>query len=520
MKKLPVLWFFVISAALSGCSTTHRSSLNLDEKLAREYQRYDSAQQLVLTRYKDPAKPVGQPLIQRAEWEAALAPPADEALTPDELVALKARQTQRVQAARDVAINASLIDFAAWRSLPPEERKKSIRAFCAAVPKGGMLHIHPWGTLNQATTKTLLTRSNPTIPAAEMSKKLSDPSGRAYLYPSELAWLNSLPAKATFHTLPVADRDRLVTMGELPPGTHPFERFEAVFNFVGLAVGGDWDNLVTLYRDFAQRAVRDGVRYVEFTGSMSPEEVPRYVHLADQLANDYGLTVRYNIAFNRTGAVADQNAKVRDMLQRIDSPYVTGIDLLANEDHTPALETGQAVYGPVLAAARLKGAKWHRTMHAGELGDVRNPRDAMLLGAERLGHGVRLIEDPVTLQYAAQKHIPIEINLTSNLKLRAIDDIRNHPYLTYLRLGLPVSLSTDDEGIFGIDINDDCALAVGQTDVTYYEYKEMAFNSIRTSFAAEDVKQKLLGELTARFDRFESGMRQPARPAPGLQVLK
>jgi adenosine deaminase len=249
--------------------------------------------------------------------------------------------------------------------------------------------------------------------------------------------------------------------------------------------------------------VAAGVLYVEFTDTMSPEELPKYLELANHLETRYGLTVRFNIAYFRTDTPTNQNATVLKMLKEIDSPVVTGIDLLANEGHTPALENGQAVYGPVLAAVKLKGAKWRRTMHAGELGDVRNPRDALLLGAERLGHGVRLIEDPVTLQYAVNRQIPIEINLSSNIKLQAISDIRQHPFLTYLRLGLPVSLSTDDEGIFQTDINNECVVAVGQTDVTYYEYKEMAFNSIRTAFVADDVKQRLLKELTDRFDRFE-----------------
>lgn len=496
--------FVIITGIISGCSSGSTSAyLKLDEKLTREYQRYENARQLVLLRYGDSSMPIEKQLISREEWEAILASPANEALSADDLGKLKARQMKQVQTARDFAIRSSLVDFAAWRDLPAEEGKERVRAFCIAVPKGGMLHVHPWGTLNQKTFKTLLERSNPNIRAAEFSRIMSDSQGPRFLYPPEIAWLNSLPAETSFLALPPEDRGRLVAMGALPAGAHPFERFEAIFNFVALAVGGNWENLVSAYDDFAERAVRSGLQYVEFTESINPEALPRYVQLADGLADKYRLIVRFNVAFFRTNSVAQQSAAVKAMLKEIDSPVVTGIDLLANELHTPTLETGQAVYGPVFAAKSLTGRRWRLTMHAGELGDVRNPRDALLLGAERLGHGVRLAEDPVTLQYAAEKHIPIEINLTSNLKLQAVSDIRSHPFLTYLRLGLPVSLSTDDEGIFSIDIIDECMLAVRQTDVTYFEFKEMAFNSIRASFASEDVKQKLLEELRVRFDRFE-----------------
>jgi len=127
----------------------------------------------------------------------------------------------------------------------------------------------------------------------------------------------------------------------------------------------------------------------------------------------------------------------------------------------------------------------------------------MLLGAQRLGHGVRLERDPVALQYAAQHRIAIEINLTSNVKLGAVDDIARHPYLKFLRLGLPVSLSTDDEGMFETDALGECVLAVGKTDLTYYEYREMAFNSIRTAFVDDTLKRSFLQRLDNEFAVFE-----------------
>ncbi len=500
-RMLQGLISLICLSLLVACGST--ASSPLDEKLARHYQRYENAQQLVIERNRDTSLPLEQRLIARTEWEKILTPPPDEALSAKELTELKSRHAQRVAQSRALALRLSAIDFAALRALPPAEGTRHIREFCEAVPKGGMLHVHPWGSLNQTTYKRLVERSNPTIPAASLALNLADTSGPAYLYPAEIAWLKGLPAETSYLALSPDNRERLVTLSALPAGAHPFERFEAIFRFVGLAVGGSWENLVSSYEDFAQRAVRAGVVYVEFTDSMSPEEVPKYLELAHLLEAKYGLTVRFNIAYFRTDTPTNQNAKVLKMLKEINSPLVTGIDLLANEGNTPALETGQAVYGPVLAAVKLKGAKIHRTMHAGELGDIRNPRDALLLGTERLGHGVRLVEDPVTLQYAADKHIPVEINLSSNRKLKAVKDIGQHPFLTYLRLGLPVSLSTDDEGIFQTDIINECEVAVAQTDVTYYEYKEMAFNSIRTSFAADEVKQRLLQELTASFDRFE-----------------
>lgn len=513
MKRLLSVWLFLASGFLVGCSSlSSSSSLTLDEKLAREHQRYDHAQQLVRERYKDSDKPLNQKLISRNEWEKSLAPRPEEAFTTADLDELRARQKRRIESARAAAIKASIIDFSAWRTLPEQQSQQVIRQFCEAVPKGGMLHIHPKGSVNQKTFRTLFERSNPVIEGAQLYKELSDPKGGAHLYPDELAWLKTLPASARFLSLPRAEQDRIVQMGVLPPGTHEFERFQAVFYFILPVMLDDWNSIPLAYEDFAERAVRAGVQYVEFTEAITPEEVPKYEQVADMLAKKYGLVVRFNAAYFRIFSPESQHAAVNAMLKKMDSPVIVGIDLLASERDTPALETAQAVYGPVMAANAANGGRWRRTMHAGEHGDARNPRDALLLGAERLGHGVRLIENPVVMQYAADRRTPVEINLISNLKLRAVNDIRAHPYLTYLRLGMPVSLSTDDEGIYETDINDECVLAVGKTDLTYHEFREMAFNSLRTSFATDEVKQPLLAELKRRFDRFEEKLLAQSPP--------
>lgn len=500
----------VLLAACAGSDVER--ALSLDDKLARQQDRFETVQQRLIERHADLSTPLAQRTISRSEWEQWLTPAAHEAFTPDDLAQLQARQAQQVQSSRTLAVQRSRINLDALRSLPADQATPRIREFCQAVPKGGMLHIHPWGNLTPDTYRTLLERRNPTIDAADLAQTLSDTQGRAWLYPDELAWLRSLPTQAPYLSWQQADRERLVSLAVLPPGVHRFERFEAMFRLIALAIGGDWANLEQSYDDFAQRTVQAGVSYVEFTERISPEEVPQYEALAQRLQARWGLTVRFNNAYFRTAPAAEQDAQVQAMLRAAQSPYVVGIDLLANESNTPALEHGQAVYGPVLANVRLQGGKWRRTMHAGELGALHNPRDALLLGAERLGHGVRLIDDPLTLHYASTQAVPIEINLTSNLKLGAVPDIHQHPFLTYLRLGLPVSLSTDDEGMFMTDIVSECALAVGHTDVTYHELKEMALNSIRTAFAADDVKARLLQGLEQRFVQFEQSPAFAALP--------
>ncbi|MBI1784974.1 hypothetical protein HYR69_07505, partial [Candidatus Sumerlaeota bacterium] len=192
-----------------------------------------------------------------------------------------------------------------------------------------------------------------------------------------------------------------------------------------------------------------------------------------------------------------------ELLDHSYSPLILGMDMLGEEERLPALESGQEIYACVLAEIENGKSRIHRTIHAAGLGEVRNIRDAMIMGAERIGHATRIMEDPVALEYAARRHQPVEVNLVSNVRLGYAKDYESHPFLNMLRLGLRVSLSTDDEGILDTDIVNEYLKAVTHSDVTYNELKQMTFNSIETSFAEPELREKLLADLKKDFDNFE-----------------
>ena len=124
---------------------------------------------------------------------------------------------------------------------------------------------------------------------------------------------------------------------------------------------------------------------------------------------------------------------------------------------------------------------------------------------------MRLFEDPISVEYARLiVHLPIEINLWSNYRLQVIDSFEHHPFLPFSRLGLPVSLSTDDEGIFETDISNECVIAINHTDIVHAELKAMSFNSVATSFAAPDIRSALTRQLETDFQRFEETWQQVA----------
>lgn len=469
----------------------------LDAKLEAQWQLYAQAREALLrqvrrTDIKDPAERA----IPRAEWEKLLALPENLAFTPQDIAELRSRQALRIQKARELAKKRSVIDLDKVRAAGGAEK------FCAKVPKGGMLHIHPYGTLGRAQAAALLKELDPVLDLTEVFLDIQRSSGNVTLYPEETAWLKTLPPATDYLSLSAADQERFASLLFLPPGKQPFPRFNGVFEFIGFAA---YDNKKKASRfpevmmTFAKRAAEEGVSYVEFTDMASPR---MYARIA-ALEKETGLVIRLNNSFARSRDLAALRQDQAAFLAAATSQYLVGMDFLDNEEKFPALEAGQLLYGEALRQDLAGERKLHRTMHAGEIGDPRNPRDAMIMGAGRLGHGVNLAKDPVALEYAARLREPVEINLASNLRLTDVGSVKEHPFLDFLRLGLPVSLSTDDEGILDTDIDRECVLAVEQTDMTYAEFRQMAFNSIETSFASDADKKALLKKLAASFKKFE-----------------
>jgi adenosine deaminase len=136
----------------------------------------------------------------------------------------------------------------------------------------------------------------------------------------------------------------------------------------------------------------------------------------------------------------------------------------------------------------------HVTLHAGELAPGLVPpdglrfhiREAVELGhAERIGHGVDVMyeKDPAALlKEMRDRHILVEINLTSNDGILGVKG-DEHPLPIYLKYGVPVALSTDDEGVNRSQMTEEFQRAILTYNLTYSEIKEMVRNSLEYSFA-------------------------------------
>jgi adenosine deaminase len=154
--------------------------------------------------------------------------------------------------------------------------------------------------------------------------------------------------------------------------------------------------------------------------------------------------------------------------------------------------------GPRFADAFRKAgnAGLRRTVHAGESSGPEGVWDAVdLLGADRIDHGVRAIEDPALVQVLADRQIPLGVCPTSNLVLGVYPSIEAHPIERLRQAGVRVSVNTDDPALLGASLVGEYALcrqAFGWSDEVT---REVARTSIEASFAGESLRMGLLEDL-------------------------
>ncbi len=111
------------------------------------------------------------------------------------------------------------------------------------------------------------------------------------------------------------------------------------------------------------------------------------------------------------------------------------------------------------------------TAHAGETDGPESIRAALDIGAERIGHGIRAVDDPELMRRLREERIPLEVCITSNVKTGAVSSLEAHPVRRLFDAGVPITLNTDDPGVFETDLAREFGLA---RDVFGFSEAELA----------------------------------------------
>ena len=240
-------------------------------------------------------------------------------------------------------------------------------------------------------------------------------------------------------------------------------------------------------------AARNGLHYVELRFS------PRYMAMTHQLpvagvveaviacvsegCKTFGVEARLIGIRSRTFGEAA-------CLQELDA-------LLAHRDHITALDlAGDELGFPgslfLSHFNQARDAGWRITVHAGEAAGPESIWQAIKeLGAERIGHGVKAVEDRALMDYLAEHRIGIESCLTSNIQTSTVASLANHPLKTFLEHGVIASLNTDDPAVQGVDIIHEYTIAAPAAGLTREQIRQAQINGLEMAFLSNEEKRAL-----------------------------
>ncbi|MEX2162602.1 MAG: adenosine deaminase [Anaerolineales bacterium] len=137
-------------------------------------------------------------------------------------------------------------------------------------------------------------------------------------------------------------------------------------------------------------------------------------------------------------------------------------------------------------------AGWQVTVHAGEAAGAESIWQAVLdLGATRIGHAVRALDDPALIDYMIAHHIGVEANLTSNVQTSTVPSYAAHPLRRLLEAGVLATINTDDPGISNITLPHEYEVAAPKAGLTPQQIRQIQQNALELAFISEAEKQAL-----------------------------
>jgi adenosine deaminase len=293
---------------------------------------------------------------------------------------------------------------------------------------------------------------------------------------------------------------RAITMVDQEPGFLPFlKKFETLRTFYV-----DPEIIKRAAREAIRIAAEDNIRYLElrynplhFATQMAfpVENVIEWItESRDEAAAEFAIQVELIATINRIDPVQESLPTIEAAIAGA-GMHFAGLDIAGDENHGSLIR-----FAGVFRKARKAGLGI--TIHAGEVGPASNIRDAIrLLGADRIGHGIRVIEDPEVVKLAKEAGTVFEVCPTSNICTGAAKSLKEHPIAEMAGAELAVTLSSDDPVIFGTTLTDEYLLVGNALGLEKADFLELNLTALQGAFRPTDER----AELAAMFeDEFAS----------------
>jgi aminodeoxyfutalosine deaminase len=333
--------------------------------------------------------------------------------------------------------------------------RATIERYITAVPKAE-LHVHLEGSIQPATLLTLAERNGVQLPVQT-----------------------------------VADLQNWFTFRD-------FNHFIEIYFEISSCLKTTEDYELIVY-EFGATMARQNVRYAEVTFSPSTHHfslgIPFDTFFAGltrgrlRAQKEFGIEIRW--IFDIVRDIPDETLNSRR------AEYTLAVALEGMNNGVVALGLGGAEVGHppeqfTVWFEKAREAGLHSAPHAGETVGPGSVWGAIqVLGAERLGHGVRSIEDPTLVAYLADRRIPLEVCPTSNVRLGVYADLASHPLPGLHYAGVPVTINSDDPPLFNTTLNDEVKLLVDPFNFDFDTINEILLNGVRCSFLPVEEKQAM-----------------------------
>jgi adenosine deaminase len=255
--------------------------------------------------------------------------------------------------------------------------------------------------------------------------------------------------------------------------------------------------------ELAEDAADDGVRYIEVRnapilnvvqGLTLVQAIEAPLRGLRRAEKDFGIIGRFIIIALRQ-FTAEHSLEMAKLAVEFKDDGVVAFDLAGSEKGNSA-----AVH-----AAAFKYAREHSlgvTVHAGEGDGPESVRQAVhLCGANRIGHGTRLIEDPDLTQYVNDRRIALEVCLTSNVQTKVAESYATHPFREYFDRGLNVTLNTDNRLMSATTLTDEYVYAAEQLGFTIDELAGVALNGFESAFLPWEERLILIEEASDKIEQ-------------------
>ncbi len=204
----------------------------------------------------------------------------------------------------------------------------------------------------------------------------------------------------------------------------------------------------------------------------------------ESACRDTGMKVNLIGIISRTYGPQAAEEELSALLTQSD--HLTGVDLAGDEENFPG-----ELFITHIRKAKEAGLKV--TIHAGESSGSRSVWQAVReLGASRIGHAVRAVEDESLVEFMVENGISVEANLTSNVQTSTVADYENHPLRKFLESGVCATINTDDPRISGIDIRYEYDVAAPAAGLTVEQIHQAQRNALQAAFLTVQEKEELL----------------------------